>query len=126
MPPAHENVADNTPARLDAAVILFNLTVFPCISPHGPVALAPWREMPLYPRQNGALIALACQHKVRARVHDAFGNVTLTTHRIDRDDRALELQGIEQFRYRRGLAGFSRCAPAPSAMPNPVPYAAIR
>ncbi|CAE6866812.1 hypothetical protein R75461_08328 [Paraburkholderia nemoris] len=107
--PARENVAHNTPARLYAAGILFDLAMLACIVRVGLRHTFHGVECLLHPLQHGALIALACQHIARPCLHDAFGDVTLTTHRIDGDDRSLEQQRVEQFRDRRDLVGFFRC-----------------
>jgi len=53
------------------------------------------------------LIAFEGEHVIGALVDDALGDLFLCPHRIDRDDRALEIEHVQEFRDRGGLVGFS-------------------
>jgi len=53
------------------------------------------------------LIAFEREHIIRALVGDAPSDLLLRPHRVDRHNRALEVEHVQEFRDRRDLVGLS-------------------
>ena len=66
------------------------------------------------------LIAFEGEHVMGALVDDAPGDLLLRSHRVDGDDRALEVEHIQEFGNRRDLVDFPSTARCASTSPASV------